>query len=59
MTRLYIALITIQLLFFGYKIYELDEGIKESRHREDLLYQEVKNLDYITSILTEQFKDKK
>lgn len=31
----------------------LKRNIKESRHREELLYKEVKNLDYEISVLTE------
>lgn len=36
----------------------LNGTIKESRHREEMLFQEVKNLDVLTSILTDQVKNR-
>ena len=40
-------------------INKLNNDIKESRHREELLYQECKNLDYEISVLTTQYTQEK
>lgn len=48
--------ITILTVPVTEKFYQLTNDVRESRHREELLYQECKNLDYEISILTTAIK---
>lgn len=42
----------IMQAFINHTIYS---NIKESRHREELLYKEVKNIDYLIDVLTKSY----
>lgn len=57
-----IGLMVITWKYSNYALYDqvqkLNSEITESRHREELLYQECKNLDYEVSVLTESIKEK-
>ena len=52
-----IVIICMMFIVQDRQINALQKAIKESRQREDLLYQECKQLDYLTSVMTVTFKE--